>query len=172
MENKSYYFQPDKNFKQGYIVFDENKNVVYEAKMTKFGLFTAFKFQFINHIANTSVEHKVGHTLTQEQNSLFDVVDFFSTKSSFKFDGKKIWDYLHENGIRIDSHVSGKKLGMSYKISKEGNEIATVATASGSGNKFFITNKACYSIDTTEENLDWAFLAAFAFARTEQVFYD
>ena len=170
METKTYFFTIDKKwFKQGYVLSDSNKNLVYEAKMTKFTLFTPFVFQFVNHVTNSSVDHKVSHTITMEETTN-GMTDLFSTKSSFKFDGKKIWDYLHEKGIRIDSKISNKKIGMTYTVFLKGNEIATLATAAPNG-KFILTNKFCYDITTTEENLDYAFLAAFAFARTEQVFY-
>ena len=172
METKSYLFRVDKKFlKQGYVLLDENKNIVYEAKMTKFTIFTPFKFLFINHLAHTSVEHKVSHTVTLEQ-STFGMLDFFSTKSSFKFDGKKIWDFLHEQGIRIDSHLSNKVAGMTYTVSLKGKEIATLTMANPTGKKLFVVSDVCYNISTTEENLDWAFLSAFAFARTDQVFYN
>ena len=170
METKTYLFRPDKKFfKQGYILLDENESVVYEAKMTKFTFFTPFKFQFINNITNHEEEHKVGHTLTLEESG---VAGFFSTKSSFKFDGKNIWDYLHKIGIRIESNISKKILGMSYTISLKGNEIATISNTNPSGKKLVVLNKVCYEIKTTEEKLDLAFLIAFAFARTEQIVYD
>ena len=168
METKTYYFQPDKKFKQGYTLTDENKNVVIEAKMTKFTLIFPFKFQFTNHITNVSEEHKVSHTVTLEENGM---IGFFSTKSSFKFDGKKIWDYLHEKGIRINSKFSTGKIGMTYEVSLKGQPMATIATATPNNRKFFITSDFCYNITTAEENLDLAFLAAFAFARTNQTFY-
>ena len=172
METKSYFFNVDKKFfKQGYVMVDDEKNVVYEAKMTKFALFTAFKFQFINHIKNTSLEHKVGHTITLEREN-GDIFDVISKKSWFKFDGKNIWDYLHEQGIRIDSNISGKVVGMTYTVSLKGKEIATLTMANPSGKKLVLVSDFSYNIQTTEEYLDIAFLAAFAFARTNQVFYD
>ena len=169
METKTYFFRPDKKgLKQGFVLTDENKNVVYEAIMTKFALFTAFRFQFVNHITGVSAEHKVGHTVTVEQSG---ALGFLATKSHFKFDGKKIWDYLHEQGVRIDSGISHGSIGMTYSVSLKGQEIATLAMANPTGKKFFITSDYCYDIKTAEENLDLAFLAAFAFARTNQIFY-
>ena len=139
--------------------------------MTKFSLFTAFKFQFINHIKNTSTEHKVGHTVSFEE-SYGDMINLFSKKSSFKFDGKNIWDYLHEQGLRFDSHISSGSIGMTYTLSLQGKEIATLTMANPSGKKLIVVSDFCYDINTTEEYLDFAFLAAFALARTEQIFYN
>ena len=171
METKTYFFQPEKKFlKQGFYMVDEEKNTIYEAKMLKQPLLGAMTFEFINHITNKKEEHKVGHTATIEQTTN-NMVDFMSTKSHFKFDGKKIWDYLHEIGIRIDSQVSSNNIGMTYIVSLKGNEIATIQTASGSG-KGLITNHHCYNVTTTEDNLDLAFLVTFSMARTDQLAYD
>ena len=170
METKTYFFRPDKKgLKQGFVLTDENKNTIYEAIMTKFALFTAFGFKFVNHAANTFAEHKVGHTLTLEQSGAIGV---FATKSSFKFDGKNIWDYLHDQGVRIDSDISRGSLGMTYTVSLKGKEIAAVSMANPGGNNLIVLNRFCYDIKTSEEYLDLAFLCAFAFARTEQAFYD
>lgn len=170
MENKKYFFNIDKKFlKQGYVLVDENKEVVYTAKMTKFTLLTPFKYEFTNYITNETKEHKVGHTITFSESGL---IGFFSRKSSFKLDGKNIWNYLHEMGIRIDSNISTKVIGMSYTVSLKGNEIAKITMANPSGKKLIIVSDFSYDIETTEEYLDLAFLTAFAFARTEQLFYD
>ena len=169
METKKYLFQPEKKvLKQGFFMEDENKKVVYEAKMLKQGIFGASKFEFINHISNKTEEHKIGHTVTIEQTGAF---EFFSTKSYFKYDGKKIWDYLHDEGVRIDSNFSDKKIGMSYKVSFKGEEIATIATSTLKG-KSIVTTNFFLDVITSEDNLDLAFLVAFAIAKTEQTFHD
>ena len=86
MEDKKYFFRPDKKFlKQGFYMEDENKKIIYEAKMTKWSLFGAMKFDFINHVSNKSSEHDVGKTITSEESGLFEA---FSTNSRFKFDKK------------------------------------------------------------------------------------
>ena len=169
METKTYLFQPEKKFlKQGFFLEDENKNIVYEGKMVKQSLIGAMIFEFVNHVSNKTEEHKVGHTVTTEQTGMFQV---FSTKSYFKFDGKNIWDYLHEEGIRIDSNLQDKKIGMTYNVSLKGKEMATIATSSPKGSSI-ITNNYCLNITTSEENLDLAFLVAFAIAKTNQIFYN
>ena len=168
MENKTYTFQPEKKImKQGSFLTDENGQTVYEAKMLKQPLFGSYEFLFINHITNKEEKHKVGHTVTSEisSNRYFDV---FSTKSSFKFDGKNIWDYLHEEGIRIDTHASDGKLGLDYDITLKGQSMAAIKM----GGKGIIGNRAIFNLITSEEYLDLAFLVAFAVARTEQAFLD
>ena len=170
MASKTFNFKPDKKFKQGYVLTDENREVVYEAIMTKWTLFLPFKFKFVNHLTNKTEEHKVGHTVTSSFSGLGGgLEEMLTTKSSFKFDGKKIWDYLHEMGVRLSSSVSKRSLGMTYTMSLNGEPIATLATSMPDGKKFVLTAKCCYDITTDEKYLDLAFLGAFALARTEQL---
>lgn len=168
MATKTYLFQPEKKFlKQGFFMADENDNVVFEAKMLKQPLIGSMQFNFINRITNKEEEHKVGQTITTTQSGM---IGAFSTKSHFKFDGKNIWDYLHEKGIRIDSHLIQGKLGMTYDITLEGKEMATITSTTPKG-KSVITSSHYYDVTTSDENLDLAFLVTFAIARTEQAFY-
>ena len=156
--------------KQAFFLEDENGNVVYEGKMTKFSLFGASPFEFINHVTNKSEEHKVGKTVTIEQGGN-DLISFMSKRSYFKYDDKKIWDYLHDLGIRIDSKVSTSKIGMTYEVSFEGKPLATIASSSLKG-KSIITTDMYYDVTCEEKDLDLAFLVAFSIAKTEQTFYD
>ena len=167
MANKKYLLKP---VKQSFSLEDEEKNLVYEAKMLKFKLFTASPFEFINHITGTKEEHKIGKTNTAEE-SYGDTVNVLATRSYFKYDGKKIWDYLHEKGIRIDSNISGKKIGMIYDVTFEGKPLATIASSTPKG-KSIITTNLFYDVTCDEKDLDLVFLVAFAIAKTEQLFYN
>ena len=170
MANK-YLLKPKLNtIKQAFFLEDENNNLVYEGKMTKFSLFGASPFEFINHLTNKEEVHKVGKTVTIEQGGN-DWISFMSKRSYFKYDDKKIWDYLHEMGIRIDSQLSGNKIGMTYEVSFEGNPIATICSSSPKG-KSLITTDIYYDVTCEEKDLDLVFLVAFAIARTEQTFYN
>lgn len=170
MESKTYLFQPEKKFlKQGFFMTDENNNVVYEAKMLKQPLIGSMQFEFINHITNKVEEHKVGQTITIESGS--GMLESFSTKSYFKYDNSKIWDYLHEVGIRIDSHLIDRKLGMTYDVTLKGNPMASITMTTPHG-KSVIASRYYFNVTTSEENLDLAFLVTFAIARTEQLFYN
>lgn len=169
MERK-YFFQPEKKvLKQGFFMKDEDGKVVYEAKVLKQSLLGPAKVEFVNHVSGKTQEHQVGKVITSEVSGVF---EFFSVKSWFKFDGKKIWDYLHAEGIRIDSSLSGGRLGMTYEVSLKGKPIATIASAAANGGKAFITSAFHYDVTASEENLDWAFLTAFSIAKTDQAFYD
>ncbi len=156
--------------KQAFFLEDENGNTIYEGRMVKFSLFGASPFEFINHITNKTEEHKVGKTVNIEQGGN-DLISFLSKKSYFKYDGIKIWDYLHDKGIRIDSRVSGNKIGMTYVVSFEGKELATIATSSPKG-KSFITMDLYYDVTCEEKDLDLVFLVAFSIAKTEQLTYN
>lgn len=156
--------------KQAFFLEDETGNIVYEGKMTKFKLFGASPFEFVNHVTNKTEEHKVGKTITVEQGGN-DLISFLSKRSYFKYDDKKIWDYLHDLGIRIDSKPSSNKLGMTYEVSLEGKPLATIASSSPKG-KSFITTDMYYDVTCEEKDLDLSFLVAFSIAKTEQTFYN
>ena len=169
MENKTYFFQPEKKLlKQGFFMTDEDGTVIYEAKMLKQPLIGAMEFEFTNHLSGRSEKHKVGQTVTSEQTGF---LGFTSTKSHFKYDGKKIWDYLHDQGIRINSRPLGNKLGMSYEVSLKGQPLATVAMSSPKG-KSIITTNLYYEVSCEEKDLDLVFLVAFSIAMTEQTVYN
>ena len=170
MANK-YFLKPKlKTIKEAFFLEDENGNMVYEGKATKFKLFGAADFELYNHVTNKIEEHKVGKTITVEQGGN-DFVSFMSKRSYFKYDGQKIWDYLHNLGIRIDSKPSENKIGMTYDITFEGKPLATIKTSSPKG-KSFITTDMYYDVICEEKDLDLAFLVAFSIAKTEQTFYD
>ena len=159
-----------KTVKQAFYLEDESGKTIYEGKMTKFKFFTASPFEFINHITNTTEIHKVGKTVSLEQGGN-DMISFMSKKSYFKYDGKNIWDYLHDKGIRIESNLSTNKLGMTYVVSFEGKEIATIASSSPKG-KSFITTGLYFDVTCEEKDIDLVFLVAFSIAKTEQMTYN
>ena len=170
MAVKTYLFQPDgKGLKQGFLLKDENGAVVYEARMLKQSLIGPATFEFANRLTGASAQHKVGKTATTEsQTNGF--TNLFSTKSRFKFDGENIWDHLHGLGIRIDSRLSGGKLGMTYSVTLKGRPLCTLASTTPKGKSLF-SNAYFYDLTAEEADLDLAFLTAFAIARTDQVFY-
>ncbi len=169
--NKKFFFQPEKKmWKQGFQMQDETDQIVYEAKVLKQSILGSQTVEFINHLTNKSEEHKIGAVVTTQTES-GGLTNLLSTKSRFKLDGKNIWDYLHEKGIRIDSGVASGRLGMSYTISLKGDVIAAATTSSPNGGKSIITSRYCYEVDTEAEYLDLVFLTIYAIAKTEQTFY-
>lgn len=158
-------------FKEGFYLEDDANSIVYEGQMTKFKLFGASPYDFVNHITNKTETHNIGKTVTIEQNTSSGLIDALSTKSYFKYEGVKIWDYLHDKGIRIESHLSDNKIGMTHIVSLNGNEIAVISTSSPKG-KSFITSNRFYDIECEEKDLDIVFLVAFSIAKTEQLTYN
>ncbi|MCR4839638.1 MAG: hypothetical protein K5897_12015 [Eubacterium sp.] len=178
---RHYFFHPTGKMNQDFSMDDENKNPVYEAKAVKKGIFTAWQFEFTDHLANKTEMHKVGHTVTTEQHSgaigllggvAAAAADWLSVRSWFKYDGTKIWDYLHAQGIRIDSHLAQGKIGMSYTVTLKGQELATLTMTTASGKNSLIGARFWYDVEMTGDNMELTFLTAFALAKTEQTFYD
>lgn len=158
-----------KTAKQAFYLEDENGNTVYEGKMTKFSLLGASPFEFVNHLTGKTEEHKVGKAITVEQGN-GGLLSMLSKRSYFKYDGQKIWDYLHDQGVRIESGVSGTKLGMSYDVTFKGAPLCTIANSSPKGKSIFTTD-LYYDVTCEEADLDLAFLVAFSIARTDQTLY-
>ena len=158
-----------KTIKQSFYLEDENGKIVYEGKMTKFSLLFASLYEFVNHITNKTEVHKVGKTVTSEEGG--GMVSLMSKKSSFKYDGQNIWDHLHDLGVRIDSSISGNKIGMSYDVTFKGQPLAAIASSSPKG-KSIITTDLYYDVSCEEKDLDLVFLVAFSIAKTEQTFYN
>ena len=159
-----------KTAKQAFYLEDENGNTVYEGKMTKFSLLGPSPFEFVNHITNRTEEHAVGKTVTVEQGN-GGLISMLSKRSYFKYDGQKIWDYLHDQGIRIESGISNKKLGMSYDVTFKGAPLATIANSSPKGKSIFTTD-LYYDVICEEADLDLVFLVAFSIAKTDQTIYN
>ncbi|MBQ2111214.1 MAG: DUF3592 domain-containing protein [Clostridia bacterium] len=157
--------------KPGYIVEDGARNVVYEGKMEKNALVGSRHFVFTDHRKGTTEEHEVGHTITQSFND-----EFFSTKSSFKFDGENIWDVLHGRGIRIQTDMTGKFPNMVYTIGRNGQFLATVETSGkyvheedAAEHRLNIpVGRYYYRVWTRETDLSDLFLTVFAISETEQ----
>lgn len=156
--------------KERYFLEDENNNTIYEAGMLKFKLFGAAPYEFKNYKTGNVEEHSVGKVVTVEQGGN-DWISFMSKRSYYKYDGVKIWDFLHDKGVRIDSKPSSDKVGMTYVISFEGKEIATIASSTPNG-KSFITTDMYFDVTCDDKDLDLVFLVAFSIARTNQVMYD
>lgn len=171
-EQRELYFLTDVGTpKYGHRIEDKNRKVLYEAKMTKFSLTSAFRFDFIDHIHNTTTPHLIGHEEQTEWNSLL-----FDNHYTFTFDGEDIWKHLKRNGISVNSKLaSGKILTSSYSILRDGEEIAYVETSSqyvheDDAEQHTVGSKipvhGFYRILTKEKNLDLLFVVILAFARS------
>ena len=157
--------------KPGYILEDGARRLLFEGKMTKQALVGARTFEFRNHLTGRVQEHEVGHTMTQSFND-----EFFSVKSWFKFDGKNVWDLLHEKGLRMTTNLHSKFPNLIYEVSKDGAAFAQIETCG----KYVHEDEAAkhkvnipvgryyYRVWTNSSDLDSLFLTIFAISETEQ----
>lgn len=170
-EERTLYFLTDTGTaKYGHRIEDENRRVLYEAKVTKFTLTAPTGFDFIDHVQHRTTPHLVGHEESTERNSL--LIDDYST---FTFDGEDIWDHLKRNGIRVESgFMDGKPLWLQYQVYRDGREFARIESSSAHVHEEdaqgklgrLVPSRGYYRIYTREENLDLLFVTLLAFART------
>lgn len=169
---KEYYCSHDGNtLKPGYVVDDADRKVIYEAKMLKLNPIGPRTFEFTNHLTGAVAEHEVGHTLTETYNN-----EYFSARSTFRFDGKDVWDVLHEKGLRLSTNMLSQFPKMIYEVTKEGKPFAVIETSS----KYVHEEDAAehsinipagsyyYRIWTGSDDLDTLFLTVFAISETDQ----
>ena len=172
-EQREYYFRFDgHSLKPGYLIEDKFRTPLYEGKMLKNNPLMAKEYEFINHRTNRTDVHKVSHTLTSGSGSEF------STRSTFKFDGVDVWDYLHDKGVLIDTGMGDKFGQATYDITLNGRTLAkTVMTSDRvheedeEAHKVNIINKMYYRIWTSAEDLELIFITLFALAETNQLIY-
>ena len=157
--------------KPGYILEDAARKVLFEGKMTKQALVGTRTFEFSNHVTGGVAEHEVGHTMTQSYND-----NGWSAKSWFKFDGKNVWDELHDRGIRLQTNMRSKFPNFTYEVSKDGRAFAILETSG----KYVHEDEAAehklnvpvgryyYRVWTNTRDFETLFLTIFAISETEQ----
>ena len=167
-----YYFRFDGNsLKPGYIVEDAARNIIFEGKMTKQALVGARTFEFSDHTTGSVVSHEVGHTMSQTYND-----EFFSAKSWFKFDGKNIWDVVHDRGIRLSTNLHSKFPYVIYDVAKNGEPFARVETSgvyvheddAAQHGVNLPSGSMYYRFWTASRDFETLFLTIFAVSETEQ----
>ncbi len=169
---KEYYCRHDgEMLKPGYVLEDGERNVLFEGKMVKQALIGARVFEFRDHINGTVTEHEVGHTTTQSYDN-----EFFSLRSWFDFDGRNVWDVLHERGLRMTTNVRSKFPRLIYEVSRDGAPFALIETSGmyvhedeAAQHKVNIP-VGCYyyRVWTNSGDLETLFLTIFAVSETEQ----
>ncbi len=158
-------------FKPGYILEDADGTVLFEGKMEKNNLIGARLFRFTDHSTGAVSEHEVGHELSEYYNN-----EFLSNRSWFKFDGKNIWDVIHDRGVRINTNLFSKFPNLIYEVSRNGSPFAWIETSSmyvheeeEAQHKIAIpVGKYYYRIWTGSHDLETVFLTVFAISESEQ----
>lgn len=168
-EERALYFLTDlRTAKVGHHLEDKNRKVIYEAKMTKFSLMSAFKFDFIDHENNKTTPHLIGHAEESDWNSLI-----LDNNYTFTFDGKDVWKQLRKLGVTINSRMNG--IMPSYTICLNGSELAFAESTSRYVHEedeaeHKIASKmpvqGFYRVRTKEKNLDLLFVILVAMARS------
>ena len=173
-EERELYFLTDLGTpKYGHRIEDQDRRVLYEAKMTKFTLTTPFGFDFIDHEHGTVTPHLVGHSEESDWDSF--LIDNHYT---FELDGVDVWKHLKLSGVSVDTSFgggSGKLLGLNARILRDGVEIARAESTSQYPHEedaqthkvaAKIPAQGFYRVWTREENLDLLFVTLLAFARS------
>ncbi|MBQ7064167.1 MAG: DUF3592 domain-containing protein [Firmicutes bacterium] len=158
--------------KPGYILEDANRKVLFEGKMEKNSLVGARTFEFVNHTNGSTLQHEVGHVVSQTYND-----GFFTMKSWFKFDGENIWELLHERGLRISTNMHSKFPNLIYDVSRDGEAFARIETSGqyvhedeAEQHKLNIpVGRYYYRIWTDANDFETLFLTVFAISESEQV---
>ena len=171
-EERELYFITDLGTpKFGHRIEDKDRRVLYEAKMTKFTMLSAYEFDFIDHEKNRTTHHLIGHTEEMDWNSI--LIDNHNT---FTVDGMDVWKHLRSVGVTIDSRL-GKAEGIapSYEIRKNDALLATAENTSqyvheedAAQHKVAakIPNPLFFRVFTGEKNLDLLFMILMAIARS------
>ena len=160
-----------KALKPGYILEDADRRVLFEGKMTKQAVIGARTFEFTDHTTGVVREHEVGHTMTQSYND-----EFFSVSSWFKFDGRNVWDLLHERGLRMTTNLRSKFPNLIYEVSRNGAAFARIETSGkyvhedeAAQHKVNVpVGKFFYRVWTNSDDMETLFLTIFAISETEQ----
>ena len=170
-EEREVYFLTDMGTpKYGHRIEDKNRKVLYEAKMTKFSMVSAYHFDFIDHEHGTTVPHLVGHEEETENNFLF-----LDNHYTFELDGEEIWKTLKRNGISVETERQEGSVWPRFRVSRDGEEIAILEATSNHVHEEdeakhkvmkHIAVTGFYRIWTREENLDAVFMTAMAFGRS------
>ena len=170
-EEREVYFLTDTGTpKYGHRIEDKDRRVLYEAKMTKFSIATAYHFDFIDHEHGKTTPHLVGHEESTENNSIL-----FDNHYTFDFDGEDIWKHIKRNGVSVETERMEGTIFPRYRVSRDGKEIAVMETSSQYVHEedaeqhsklSKILNHMFYRIWTREEHLDVVFITAMAFARS------
>ena len=170
-ERELYFLTDTGTAKVGHRIEDSARNVLYEAKMTKYSLATPYGFDFIDHEHNTATPHLVGHEEeTDWGNSLL-----LDNHYTFELDGVDVWKHLKQNGISAETERKDASIWPRYRVLRDGQEIAVIESSSQyvheeDAEAHSVMNKMAvpgfYRIWTREENLDAVFTVAMAFART------
>lgn len=170
VDREVYFLTDTGTMKYGHRIEDKNRKVLYEAKVTKFSMAAASRFDFIDHEHGTTTPHLVSGTEETENNYFF-----LDNHYTFDFDGEEIWKHLKRNGISVETERQEGSVWPRFRVSRDGEEIAILESTSQyvheeDEEQHKVMSKIAvpgyYRIWTREENLDVVFITAMAFGRS------
>lgn len=171
-EEREVYFLTDTGTpKYGHRIEDKDRKVLYEAKMTKFSMTSAYRFDFIDHEHGTVTPRLVGHEEETDWGNSF----LLDSHYTFELDGEDVWKHLKRNGISVETERMEGTVWPRYRVSRDGEEIAILESTSQyvheeDEERHAVMKKLAvrgfYRIWTREEYLDAVFVTAMAFARS------
>ncbi len=109
--------------KMRFYIDDENRNLLYEGKMTHFNAVAPHTYLFVDHVNHAETEHKVGHVNEADSGSI-------TVSQGFTFDGVEMNEYLTANHIRVTHGMSNQGIALSFNIYFNDTLIATAESSS------------------------------------------
>ncbi len=173
--NENYYFHFTGKLNQSYILETKDKKAVMEARCDKIGIFSKYKFNFIDHLSGKEILHEVSHTISTSFGS-GDSGTMVVDSSYFKIDGEKCWDYLGKLGYSLSASMQDLT-HFSYEVKRYGVSVGNIKTAGRNVMKEgkqdeenFISVQGCYVVNCKRSDLEGFFAACFILSRVEIAF--
>lgn len=165
-----YYFYFTKGLKTGYVMEDESKTPVYEAKMEKLTFFKPYKYTFTDIKTQKSETYDIGHRVTKSngfgtgEHSEISIV----TDSHIKINGVNNWEYLKNLGCSYETKMDGlKPCYILYKNDKKIAEIKTTGSdvykEDGLWSKIPVNGN--YRVECSKDDIKTVFMFCFMMAR-------
>ena len=169
-----YYFHWTGKMNQSYILETPERKAVFEAVCDHIGIFTSYRYTFLNRLTGDSKEHKVSHTVTQECGTGIGNMRFSEIVSSrFKIDGVDIWELIQKRGYSLQPRRDGLKVN--FDILQNGAPIAYLEAAGanilkdGANSKLGdkLPGKGLFKVSCEESDIDGVFLVCFCLSRVD-----
>ena len=169
----TYHAFPCGKMNQSVKLENENNQVLYEANLVKFKLFTASDYEFVNHVVASTTAHKIGKTRSVE-NATIGIT--MASASYFKMDGRNCFDILGEKGYSFKLLLKLDILHPEFAlIDAAGNQAAVYkmnVVAEKEEGVAAIGNKQNNIVITTDSgDLEAIFLGAFIMSRVDFSLY-
>ena len=157
--------------REGYVMEDEARSVVYEGRMLQNRLLRPCPFLFYNHLTGRKKERMVGHVTTSTVGGGEGRMGI-PVQSSFRLDGERNWDFLAAKGYGFT--VSYEGLARCCDVACYGTPVASIRTLGADphedGGKNLLRKlpvNGNFRVTCRESDLDMIFLLCFCLARTE-----